>query len=181
MSIATRTGDDGTTGLLHGRRVPKDHPQVEALGAFDELNVEVGAARMLARAKPARTLLGRVQASLIAVMGEVACTDEDDASRAGPRHARLARADLARLDRALAALESAGVRAEGWAMPGANPEALALDRARVAARRAERRLAALPARGRSVRPLLMQWVNRLSDLLWLMARSAEAAAGRREA
>lgn len=179
MSIATRTGDDGTTSLLRGRRVPKDHPQVEALGAFDELNVEVGAARMLAGAESARRLLGRVQASLVAVMGEIASTDEDDASGSGPTYARLARADLTRLDRALAALESAGVPGKGWAMPGANAEALALDRARVAARRAERRLAALPARGRSVRPLLMQWVNRLSDMLWLMARSAEA--GRRGA
>jgi cob(I)alamin adenosyltransferase len=46
MSIATRNGDKGTTGLLHGQRVPKDHPQIEAVGAFDELNVEVGAARL---------------------------------------------------------------------------------------------------------------------------------------
>jgi cob(I)alamin adenosyltransferase len=181
VSIATRKGDDGTTSLLHGRRVPKDHPQVEALGAFDELNVEIGAARMLARDSAARKLLISIQASLIAVMGELACTDEDDAARGRPRHARLVRADLGRIDRALEALESRGARAGGWAMPGANPEALALDRARVAARRAERRLAALPARGRTIRPLLMQWTNRLSDVLWLMARSAEPGAHGREA
>jgi cob(I)alamin adenosyltransferase len=66
---------------------------------------------------------------------------------------------------------------EGWATPGANPTALAFDRARVAARRAERRLSGLQAGGRTVRPLLLQWTNRLSDLLWLLARQAETKAG----
>ena len=61
MSIATRRGDKGTTGLLHGQRVPKDHPQIEAVGAFDELNVEVGAARMTASDPSARALLRSVQ------------------------------------------------------------------------------------------------------------------------
>ena len=74
----------------------------------------------------------------------------------------------------LAALESKGLKTDGWATPGANPAALAFDRARVAARRAERRLAALPARGRRIRPLLLKWTNRLSDLLWLLAREAES-------
>jgi len=175
VSIATRKGDDGTTGLLHGTRVGKDHPQIEALGAFDELNVEVGAARMIAREAGARELLGRVQAALIAAMGEVACTDEDDSGERKPRFARLLPEDLERLDSALGALgERGGLRTDGWAAPGANPEALACDRARVAARRAERRLATLPPAGRSVRPLLMQWTNRLSDVLWLMARAAES-------
>jgi cob(I)alamin adenosyltransferase len=154
--------------------VRKDHPQIEALGAFDELNVEVGAARMVAREAGARELLGRVQAALIAAMGEVACTDEDDSGERKPRFARLLPEDLERLDRALGALEARGLRTDGWAAPGGNPEALACERARVAARRAERRLAALPAAGRSVRPLLMQWTNRLSDVLWLMARAAES-------
>lgn len=175
MSIATRRGDDGTTGLLHGGRVRKDHPQIEALGAYDELNVEIGAARMLAKDPQARELLGRVQAALIAVMGEVACTDGDEATRDGSRFARIGASDLERLDKALAALESQGLKLDGWAAPGANPEALACDRARVAARRAERRLAALPASGRNVRPLVAQWTNRLSDVLWMMARAAEAA------
>jgi len=162
------------TDLLHGRRVPKDHPQIEAVGALDELNVEVGAARMLAKDPAARRLLLRVQGSLVALMGEVACAQED-----APRHARsgfkrLRGADLRRLDKGLAAIESRGRAPAGWATPGANPPALAFDRARVAARRAERRLAALPAKGRRLRPLLLRWINRLSDLLWLMARASEA-------
>jgi cob(I)alamin adenosyltransferase len=173
VSIATRTGDKGTTGLLHGQRVPKDHPQIEAVGAFDELNVEIGAARLLARDPAALELLRAVQGSLVALMGELACAEEDSADHAGSKFARLSEGDLGRLDEFLASLESRGMKLDGWATPGANAGALAFDRARVAARRAERRLAAL-APGRTVRPLLLQWTNRLSDLLWLLAREAEA-------
>jgi cob(I)alamin adenosyltransferase len=89
VSIATRKGDQGTTGLLHGQRVAKDHPQIEAVGAFDELNVEVGAARMLAGDAPAGELLKQVQRSLVALMGEVACAEEDAAAHSKSRFARL--------------------------------------------------------------------------------------------
>ena len=174
MSIATRTGDKGTTGLLHGQRVAKDHPQIEAVGAFDELNVEVGGARMLARGPGAAELLAAVQAVLVALMGELACAEADAELHATSKFARLKEADLKLLDDHLAQLESRGMSLEGWATPGANPESLAFDRARVAARRAERRLAGLPSDVRVVRPLLLQWTNRLSDLLWLLAREADS-------
>jgi cob(I)alamin adenosyltransferase len=174
MSIATRKGDLGTTGLLHGQRVPKDHPQIEAVGAFDELNVEVGGARLLAPDGAVRELLAAVQGSLVALMGELACAEEDAAGHAGSKFARLSEADLRRLDEFLAALESRGIALDGWATPGANPQALAFDRAGVAARRAERALTAIPRDVRAVRPLLLQWTNRLSDLLWLLAREAES-------
>ena len=178
MSIATRAGDKGTTSLLHGQRVPKDHPQIEAVGAFDELNVEIGAARCSAADPAARDLLGSIQGLLVAVMGEIACAEEDAPGHAGSKFARLSEEDLRRLDDFLAALESRGLRTDGWATPGANPLALAFDRARVAARRAERRLAGLPAGGRAARPLLLQWTNRLSDVLWLLAREAEMRASK---
>jgi cob(I)alamin adenosyltransferase len=176
VSIATRTGDQGTTGLLHGQRVPKDHPQIEAVGAFDELNVEVGGARLASTDPTARDFLLGVQAALIALMGELACAEADAAAHATSPFARLSEADLGKVDAYLAGLEARGFTFAGWATPGANPSALAFDRARVAARRAERRLAVLPAAGRQVRPLLLQWTNRLSDLLWLLARQAEAPA-----
>ena len=86
---------------------------------------------------------------------------------------KISDADLARLDTAVAALEAQGLKFDGWATPGANARSAAFDFARVTARRAERRLVALPAQGRTVRPLLHQFVNRLSDLLWLFAREAE--------
>jgi cob(I)alamin adenosyltransferase len=175
VSIATRRGDDSTTGLLHGQRVSKDHPQVEAVGAFDELNVEIGAARLHSGDEGVRELLRAIQGSLVALMGEIACAEEDAAGHASSRFAVLVDADLRKLDETLSSLESRGIRLDGWATPGANPSSLAFDRARVAARRAERRLAALPAQGRSVRPLVLQWTNRLSDVLWLLAREAEGA------
>jgi cob(I)alamin adenosyltransferase len=157
--------------------VPKDHPQIEAVGAFDELNVEVGAARMLAADPETRELLASVQASLIALMGEVACAEENAAAHAQQsRFALVGEPDLQRLDARLAALESRGLKLEGWATPGANARALAFERARVTARRAERRLVALSRQGRTVRPVLLRWVNRLSDLLWLLAREAESGA-----
>ena len=174
MSIATRRGDDGTTGLLYGQRVPKDHPQVEAVGTCDELNAALGAAKALLADPGARELLAGVQRALVALMGEVACAEADAERYAASALPKLEAADLARLDAAVAALEASGLRFEGWATPGANPPAAALELARVAARRAERRLCGLPRHGRTVRPLLGQYLNRLSDTLWLLARRAEA-------
>jgi cob(I)alamin adenosyltransferase len=174
VSIATRKGDGGTTGLLHGQRVPKDHPQIEAVGAYDELNVEIGAARLGTADELRRAFLLQVQGSLVALMGELACAESDAEGHSRSKFRRLSEEDLARLDALLASLEAKGLKLDGWATPGANAGALAYDRARVAARRAERSLAALPAAGRVVRPLLQQWTNRLSDVLWILAREAEA-------
>lgn len=176
-SIATRTGDDGTTGLLYGQRVPKDHPQVEAVGACDELNVAIGAVMpLLAKGAPGaaiRTLLTVVQKNLVALMGELACAERDTARYGKSNFEKISAADVARLDVAVAALEARGLNFDGWATPGANPRAAAFDVARVTARRAERRIVALPAAGRKVRGEVRQFVNRLSDLLWLLAREAE--------
>lgn len=174
-SIATRTGDDGTTSLVYGQRVPKDHPQIEAVGAFDELHVALGAAKFLAGPGRTAEMLETAQRALIAFMGELACAEEDARRYAESSFAKVSEPEVAALDRAIAALEARGMKFEGWAVPGANPLAIALDQARVVARRAERRLCALPAHGRSVRPDLRQWMNRLSDLLWLLARDAESA------
>ncbi len=176
-SIATRTGDDGFTSLLYGQRVPKDHPQIEAVGACDELNVALGAAKALlgagVRAGELHGVLNRTQQLLVALMGEVACAEEDAGRHAGSKFARLGAADVAVLEAELAALERRGLRLDGWATPGATPLAAAFDLARTAARRAERRLTALPGHGRTLRPELRQFINRLSDLLWLLAREAE--------
>jgi len=174
-SIATRTGDDGTTSLLYGQRVPKDHPQIEAVGACDELNVALGTIKPLLGATRATThaQLGAIQQALVALMGELACAETDAARYAQSKFAKLSAADLAPLDATIASLEAKGMKFDGWATPGATPLAAALDNARVTARRAERRIVALSAHGRSVRPELLQFINRLSDLLWLLAREAE--------
>jgi cob(I)alamin adenosyltransferase len=176
-SIATRTGDDGTTSLLYGQRVPKDHPQIEAVGALDELNVALGAIKPLfgggARDAEVHARLTGVQKNLVALMGEIACAETDVTRYAASKFEKLSAADVHTLDDALGALEARGLKFDGWATPGANARAAACDVARTAARRAERRLSALPAHGRTVRPELRQFINRLSDLLWLLAREAE--------
>ena len=172
-SIATRTGDDGTTSLLYGQRVPKDHPQIEAVGAYDELNVALGAVKPLLTDDAVRTLVSGLQKNLVALMGEVACAEADAARYADSKFAKISAADVSTLDAAVAALEARGLKFDGWATPGANALGAAFDTARVVARRAERRLCALPAHGRSVRPELRQFTNRLADLLWLLARQAE--------
>lgn len=173
MSIATRKGDDGTTALLYGQRVPKHHPQIEAVGACDELNAALGAAKALCPSAARRDELTAIQRDLVALMGELACAESDTARYAASNFRRLHADDLARVDAGVAHLESLGLDYKGWATPGANPPAAALEVARTAARRAERRVCALPATGRHVRPLLQQYLNRVSDLLWLLAREAE--------
>ena len=174
MSISTRTGDDGSTGLLYGQRVPKDHAQIEALGACDELNVALGLAR--AAGGPGELLLP-LQKDLVALMGELACAEDDAARYLDSKFPRLEAEALARVDAAAATLEARGLRFDGWATPGATPLAAAFDQARVIARRAERRVVGLPAAcGRTPRPLLLSYLNRVSDLLWLLAREAEQAA-----
>lgn len=172
-SIATRTGDDGSTSLLYGQRVPKDHPQIEAVGAYDELNVALGAVKPLLADATVRTLVSGLQNNLVALMGEVACAETDAARYAESKFAKISAADVTTLDAAVAALETRGLKFDGWATPGANALGAAFDTARVVARRAERRLCTLPAHGRSVRPELRQFTNRLADLLWLLARQAE--------
>jgi cob(I)alamin adenosyltransferase len=174
MSIATRTGDDGTTRLLYGQRVPKDHPQVEAVGALDELNVAIGVAKAARPAGADAAQLESIQLDLIALMGEVSCAESDAARHAESKFARIGEGALARLDAAVAALESRGLKFDGWATPGANPYSAALEVARTVARRAERRMARLAGDGRMLRPILLQYINRLSDLLWLLARAAES-------
>jgi len=172
-SIATRTGDDGTTSLLYGQRVPKHHPQIEAVGAFDEFNAALGFAKAAHSDARRRSELEQIQKDLVALMGELACSETDAARYAAAKFPKLEETSLTRIDAAVQELEARGLKFDGWATPGANPTAAALDVARSVARRAERRLHALPEHGRSIRPLVAQYVNRVADLLWLLAREAE--------
>lgn len=172
-SIATRTGDDGTTALLFGQRVPKDHAQIEAVGALDELNAALGLAKSAGRDRLPQAGLERIQRDLVALMGEVACAEKDTARFARSKFRQLGPPELAQLDRTVAAIEKRQPKFDGWSTPGANPPAAALDVARTVARRAERRLVGLRRHGRKLRPVLLQYLNRLSDLLWLLAREAE--------
>jgi cob(I)alamin adenosyltransferase len=175
MSIATRTGDDGTTGLMFNRRVAKIDPRVEAYGTVDELNAFLGLARAHASERVAEALLA-TQKELVLLMGELAVAPED-----APRYAKsyplLGEAALERLDGLVREIEGRSVRFEGWATPGATVTAGHLDAARTVCRRAERRVVALHEAA-PVRALLIAYLNRLADVLWLMARVEESRGDR---
>ncbi len=176
MSIATRTGDDGTTGLIFGQRVPKCHVRVEAVGRFDELNAALGTAKATPPVDHALVgVLEDIQRELVLVMGELSADDADQERYADSRFGSLAPESLERLDRQVRELENGDppLRFDGWATPGRTPPAAALDVARVTARRAERHLVAMREAGHPVRGLVLRYVNRASDLLWLLARKAE--------
>ena len=176
MSIATRTGDHGTTGLMYGRRVPKTHPRIEANGAIDELNAALGVARATATEEWLRGQLFLTQKQLVDVMGELATAPDDL-----PRYARdgfilVTPAMTARLDELVEHLEAQKISFKGWATPGATPLAAALDLARTACRRAERRTCAIREAGEPVNAEIVIYLNRLSDVLWLLARWVETRA-----
>ncbi|HNQ90513.1 MAG TPA: cob(I)yrinic acid a,c-diamide adenosyltransferase [Verrucomicrobiota bacterium] len=173
MSIVTRTGDGGTTGLMYNRRVPKHHPQVEACGAVDELNAALGLARAALRRGALRTQLRDVQQDLVVLMGELATlrTDRDRYQRDGFTVVGADR--IRKLDGIAAAVEARVPRRRGWALPGESPVAAALDLARTVCRRAERRVCALLDAGELENREVGVYLNRLADVLWLWARESE--------
>ncbi len=173
MSITTKTGDRGTTGLMYGRRVPKCDPRVEACGAVDELNAALGLARATAAGQAASALLSGIQKNLVALMGELATAPEDAQRDASEGRPLLTSAATDLLGEAARSLETAGVSPGDWAMPGGNLHAAALDVARTVCRRAERRVCALQQSGGLPNAQIITYLNRLSDLLWLLARAAD--------
>ncbi len=172
MSISTKTGDAGTTALLFNRRVAKSDPRVEACGSVDELNAALGLARATTRSRQARTRLQRIQRELVALMGELATHPDDRAAYRQAGFPRIRARVTARLGRWVSLLEAQGTTFQGWAMPGDSLAGAAFDLARTACRRAERRVCALPGGGEN--PEIVRYLNRLSDLLWLMARQADS-------
>ncbi len=174
MSIVTKTGDQGTTALMYKRRVPKNHPRVEAYGAVDELNAAIGVARAAAQHDFVRNTLHGVQKDLITVMGELATAAEDLARYVRDGHSLVTADMTTRLEGITQEIESAGVLFKGWATPGETMAAATLDVARTVCRRAERRVCGLQETGQLQNPQIIAFLNRLSDLLWLLARWAEA-------
>lgn len=173
MSIVTKTGDQGTSALMYGRRVSKCHPRLEACGAVDELNAALGLARATAADDAARQQLLGIQKDLVVLMGELVTALEDLPRYARDGYALVGATMTQHLEKAVQDLEARNLSFEGWATPGANLPAAVLDVARTVCRRAERCVCALhdSSQLRSREPLI--YLNRLSDLLWLLARDAE--------
>ena len=173
MKIYTKTGDSGTTGLLGGARVPKDDPRVAAYGDVDELNAHLGVVRANDPGIVLDGMLDRIQRDLFAL----------GARLADPRHKIAARVEKASVD------DQDVARLEGWIddleaglrplrkfiLAGGSPAGAQLHLARTVCRRAERGVVGLGAD--AVEPVIVTYLNRLSDLLFVMARAANAHAG----
>ena len=168
--VVTRTGDGGTTGLADGTRVPKDAPRIAVLGDLDELNSAIGCVLAFAVPEPVREALAASQNDLFDLGGEVSI----------PGRAAMAAAHVERLDRGVEALNSGLPPLKEFVLPGGDPAAAACHLARAVCRRAERSLVTL-ARAEKVSPLALQYVNRLSDLLFVSARVINRARARHEA
>jgi cob(I)alamin adenosyltransferase len=173
MSIVTKTGDSGTTALMYGRRVPKNHPRVEAFGAVDELNAALGMARACATDKYVSDNLFSIQKNLVTLMGELGVMPEDLPRYVKDGFAIVIPEMTAFLERLVVEIEGQKITFKGWATPGATQSSAALDLARTVCRRAERRVSDLNEAGQLKNPEIIIFLNRLGDLLWLLARWEE--------
>lgn len=171
VKIYTRGGDDGTTGLLFGGRVAKDQTGPEACGAVDEAVSALGVARAALAGPVAESIL-QVQRELFVAGAELA-TAPGKRTRLQPEVSLVTAAMVDRLEAAIDAVEAEVGMPTGFVVPGGNPGAAALDQARSVVRRAERRAVAhLRAEGIEG-SLVVPYLNRLGDYLYMMARAAE--------
>jgi len=178
MSITTKRGDEGNTDLLYGRRVAKSDLRIAAYGTVDELTSALGMARAGASRESRAGVVEQirlVQEELIALMGELA-TDSADLERYRKDGYPVITADhVARLTELGRTLEADIPKFRSWVIPGAggDPIAAAIDFARAVARRAERDAVDLAECEPGFNPEILRYLNRLSDVLWLLARSLE--------
>jgi cob(I)alamin adenosyltransferase len=177
MSIVTKTGDKGTTALMYGRRVSKCHPRVEAYGCVDELNAALGLVRATAEHDFIRTHILVIQKDLVTLMGELATAVEDLPRYVKDGYSLVTSRLTHKLDAVVKEIEAQSVSFKGWATPGATTNSAALDVARTVCRRAERRVCALQEADQLQNSEIIIYLNRLADLLWLMARWVESKAG----
>ena len=161
---------------MYGRRVPKSDPRVDSYGCVDELNAALGVARVTALDLFTRNLLLSVQKELIILMGELATAPEDLARYLKDGYEPTTAAMVDRLTAMIEDLEKDKLlHYKGWAIPGGTLLSATLDVARTTCRRAERRVALLAEESGNVNAEILRYLNRLSDLCWLLARYAEHA------
>ena len=178
MKIYTKTGDAGETGLFGGGRTPKDSPRVAAYGEVDELNAALGLASALDPPEFSDGLLQTIQRDLFTIGAELATPDPDKLHKALSRSgAAIGESDIAALEDVIDNHESRLEPLKNFILPGGTPKAAALHLARTICRRAERAVVAA-GRHERISPAILRYLNRLSDLLFVLARAANAHAGR---
>ncbi|HEY4199041.1 MAG TPA: cob(I)yrinic acid a,c-diamide adenosyltransferase [Devosiaceae bacterium] len=168
--IYTRTGDDGTTGLVRGPRRSKTDLRIEAFGTVDEANSEIGLARTRTESMPKiDTMLARIQNDLFDLGSDLATPGEDDPSSPS---LRITAAQTDWLERQIDHLNEGLEPLKSFVLPGGTPLAANLHIARTVVRRAERLIVALKETGEAINPDALRYANRLSDLLFVLARVA---------
>ena len=167
--IVTRTGDDGTTGLANGSRVPKSDPRIEAIGQVDELNSQIGALMAEPMSAEVHSLLGNIQHDLFNVGAELAWPDQT----------QITQDHILTLDQALARLNGQLPPLTEFVLPGGTRAAALAHVCRTVCRRAERNLVRL-GEADLISTKLVQYLNRLSDLLFVLSRQINRAAGQTE-
>ena len=174
MSIVTKTGDKGETSLMYGHRVSKGDPRVDAYGCIDELTAALGLARSVSTDKFISDEVLAVQKDLIVVMGELA-TAQNDRERYVKDGFHLTTAAMVdRVTGVIVDLEKdESLYPKDWVIPGATPVSAALDFARATCRRVERHIAAFSINESDFNIEILRYLNRLSDLCWILARYAE--------
>ena len=174
MSIVTKTGDKGETSLMYGRRLSKADPRVDAYGCIDELTAALGLARSISTDKFLLDEIFAAQKDLIVVMGELA-TAPGDRERYIKDGFHVTTAEM--VDRITAQIfnleKDKSLYPKDWVIPGATELSAVLDFARTTCRRAERHIAAFSAGEEDFNLEILRYLNRLSDLCWVLARFAE--------
>lgn len=171
MTIVTRTGDNGTTGLVGGKRVSKTDPRIEAVGTVDELNALLGVVRCEQLPKDVETALEEIQHRLFTLGADIASPAGTKAhtERIQPAHIPALDAWIDRMEPQLPPLMN-------FILPSGNAAGAHLHHARTVCRRAERSVVAL-SQTEEINPEVIVFLNRLSDLLFVAARTANAASG----
>jgi cob(I)alamin adenosyltransferase len=175
MKIYTRTGDTGETGLFGGGRVAKDHPRVAAYGDVDELNSALGVVRATEPTTLFDPLLEAIQRDLFSIGGHLATPDPDRVRKALEK-AALSSKRVGEFEQAMDEAERELPPLKAFVLPAGTPKASALHLARTVCRRAERSVVHL-AQSNEVPDLFLIYLNRLSDLLFTLARLANHRAG----
>jgi cob(I)alamin adenosyltransferase len=173
MKIYTRTGDSGTTGLFGGGRVDKDEARVEAYGTVDELNACIGTARATLAGSELDQTLAAIQSDLLTLGAELGCAPGHESKL---KLEPIGDEDTARLENCIDAAEANLEPLRSFILPVGVPAAASLHLARTICRRAERRVISA-RREAPVRDELVRYLNRLSDLLFVLARDANRLAG----
>jgi len=170
MSIVTGTGDGGKTSLYCGRRVGKDDIRVEICGALDEVSSFLGMAKNASKDKDTKRVIHSIQKELVSLCAEVAVS----AAGSGKIKKRVAKDSICVLEKEIDLLEGKrAVKIRSFCIPGNGAASSALDVARAVTRRAERRSVTLLKKGMVKNPNIIVYLNRLSDLLYLLARFNE--------